>query len=106
AFWRDFKERITGLPGDLDQRLLLWRTKYPSSHDTRVMSGNVFGYESLIAILSGMDWFRGAVSPYVPVGQAGLQEYLRKRLVQYEQQVSAFPSHEDYLRQHGVALWA
>lgn len=106
AFWRDFKDRVDGLPGDFGRRLMLWRSKYPSVHDARVMSGNVFGYESAIAILSGMDWFRGALSPYVPAGQAGLQEYIRKRLMQFEQQVSAFPSHEDYLRQHGVALWS
>lgn len=105
-FWADFASRIEGLPGDLAKRLRLWKCKYPSGHDTRVMSGKVFGYESVMAILAGMGWYRGAISPYVPAEEGGLKGYLRSRLMEYERQVSTFPSHEDYLRQHGVALWS
>lgn len=104
AFWTDFEERIDGLPGDLAKRLELWRHKYPSAHDTRAMSGKVFGYESVIAILSGMDWFRGVSSPYVVADKAGLRQHLRRRLADYERQVSSYPSHEDYLAAHGVSL--
>lgn len=90
-FWKDFSGRIDDLPGDLRQRLSLWQHKYPSAHDTRMMNGKVFGYESVIAILSGMDWFRGAASPYVIADKNGLRQHLSKRLAEYEQQISGFP---------------
>lgn len=103
-FWTDFSERIDGLPGNLATRLRLWRHKYPSSYDARVMSGKVFGYESIIAILSGMDWFHNVESPYVVADQKGLKIRQVSRLQAYEKQISGWPSHEDYLRHHGVSI--
>lgn len=103
-FWRDFKHRVSGLPNDLEYRLNLWRHKYPSKHDTKAMDGNIFGYESLIAILSGMDWFRGAASPYVTSDESGVRNYHKQRLREFEQQIAAYPSHEHYLATHGVDL--
>jgi tryptophan 7-halogenase len=103
-FWRSFSSRIESLPGDLYNKLCLWRHKYPSSYDARAMPGKIFGFESMIAILSGMRWFGDVQSPYVVADRQGLLKHLRWRLAEFEQQVAALPSHELYLQHHGVQV--
>jgi tryptophan 7-halogenase len=103
-FWRSFPDRLDTLPGDLGNKLSLWRHKYPSAYDARAMPGKVFGFESMIGILSGMKWFDDVQSPYVVADRQGLMKHLRWRLAEFERQVSTLPSHEQYLRHHGVAV--
>lgn len=104
AFWQDFKARIDGVPNDLEQRLMLWKHKYPSVYDCRDMSGRVFGHESVMAILHGMGWFAGARSPYAPADAGALTAHIAEKLRTYEAQVSRLPSHEAFLRACGVSL--
>lgn len=95
-FWQDITAR-RDLPGDLDRVLEVWRHKLPSQYDVRAMSGNVFGYESYMAVLSGMGWFSQLPSPYVSSESWTLKRYLSGRLAEFERQVGALPSHEAYL---------
>lgn len=101
AFWRDITVQRE-LPGDLDRMLAAWRCKLPSSYDVRTMSGNVFGHESYMAILSGMGWLKGVSSPYVGADRAGVGHYISGRLSDFERQVADLPSHEDYLAAIGA----
>lgn len=96
AFWQDITAR-RDLPGDLDRILEVWRHKLPTFHDVRAMNGKVFGYESYLAILSGMGWFRQLPSPYVKADAASLKRHLSTRLAEFQRQVDALPSHEAYL---------
>lgn len=90
-FWRDIT-RPRPLPGDLHLHLEAWRHKYPSLYDAKSMSGSVFGYESYIAILAGMGWFKGIPSPFVMPDEAGLRRHLLQRRLALEAQVGSLPS--------------
>lgn len=103
-FWRDFSARRDGLSEVFLNKLDLWKSKYPSAYDTRMTPTGIFSSENFMAVLSGMGWTQGVLSPYVVADDVGLRKYLKSRLYAYEKQVSGYPSHEEYLSTHGVKL--
>lgn len=104
-FWREIT-RDRELPVGLGEMLALWRERLPSMTDVAFMTTSIFGYESYIAILAGMGFFRGMPSLVAKDDKDALLAYLRKQQAAYRQQVAALPGHMEYLQaiHHGYGV--
>lgn len=96
AFWRDIT-RERPLPLGLGEMLALWRHKLPSVYDTSPLTAPVFGYESYIAILAGMGFFRGMRSNHAINNRQALASHLSHSQEEFKHAVGALAGHAEYL---------
>ena len=86
TFWREVT-RERPLPVGLGEMLALWKHKLPSRYDIAPLTTPVFGYESYIAILAGMGYFRGMPSNHAPDNREALAAHLERRQEEFRRTV-------------------